>query len=129
MFSSMPFIGIYSTTSHALDLELGAGIVIFAMTGELEGKKLSSGFRGLLTAWGRLVGESFNYHSLSSSEASSLVFSIVLHATPKLSQARTTLFSLVLPLFSVPPCSLPLSVAPCNYHLARCSFTTVWHAR
>jgi len=39
MFSSMPFFGTYSTTSHALDLELGAGIVILARTGELEGKK------------------------------------------------------------------------------------------
>ena len=39
MFSSMPFVSTYSTTSHALDLELGAGIVILVRTGELEGKK------------------------------------------------------------------------------------------
>ena len=39
MLSSMPVVGTYTTTSHALDLELGAGILILARTGELEGNK------------------------------------------------------------------------------------------
>ena len=28
-----------------------------------------------------------------------------------------------------PPCSLPIPVAACNYHLSHRSFTTVWHPR